>query len=432
MPEANPPLTSWTPRQTIGATLVVAGVGLGFLLLYLLQSVLFLLFVGVVVATALKPIIALVERLNVSHGTAVSLVYMTLGALLLLAIVTGLPLVVDQLTAMVDQVPKYYETLRQELLKLPGDLVQRLVGQLPADIFAPSETAEADAPGLNSLTQALSYGEPVLQGTLAAVAVLLFAFYWSLQEVRSIRALLMLAPPSKRKQVREILESMQSKVGAYLRGQGILCLVVGVLNFLAFLLIGLPYAVTLGVVAGVCEAVPMFGPVLGALPAALVALSVDPSKVIWVGVAAVVIQQMENYLLVPRVMDRSVGVNPVVTLLAIAGFGSILGFAGAILAIPLAAILQVLLTRFLLSSEALEPPPVTGRDAASLIRYQTRELIHDVRLQMRRQTVDDDDETDLIQEEIEAIARDLDRSLPEPAQAATASTNGNPPVEAAQ
>jgi len=97
----------------------------------------------------------------------------------------------------------------------------------------------------------------------------------------------------------------------------------------------------------------------------------------------------------------------------------------------LAAILQVLLTRFLLSSEALEPAPVTGRDAASLIRYQARSLVHDVRLQTR-QTTDDDDNADMIQEELESIARDLDRSLPEPAEAATASTHGNPSAEAPQ
>lgn len=422
MSDADTPWAAWSGRRTVQATLVVAAVACGFLLLWELQSVLFLLFVGVVVATALKPLVGLLERLNLSHSTAVTVVYITAGGLLLVGVVAGLPLIVDQLTAMVDQAPKYYESLRNQLLRLPGDLLQRLAKQLPETLFPPADTEQAAPPALDAMTQALSYGEPVLQGTLAAAVVLLFAFYWSLLEDRTLRALLMLASPQRREQVRDVLDSMQAKVGAYLRGQGILCLVVGVLNFIAYLIIGLPYATTLGIVAGICEAIPMFGPVLGALPAALVALSVDPTQVIWVGVAALVIQQIENYLLVPRVMDHSVGVNPVVTLLAIAGFGSILGFAGAVLAIPLAAILQVLLTRFLLSSEALEPAPVAGRDAASLIRYQARELARDVRLQARRQSADDD-ETDAIQEELEAIAHELDRFLPEPVEAASV-TNG--------
>jgi predicted PurR-regulated permease PerM len=409
-----------------------------FFLLYLLQSVFFLLFVGIVLATALRPLINATARLGFSHSTSVSLVYAVLAVVLLGAIIGGLPLLVDQLSAMVAEVPKYYEHLRTELLRVPSDLVRRAAKQLPEKILIPvvqepvaGEPASEQVPthpGLHAVTQALSYGQPVMRTVLAAGAVLLLAFYWSLQEDRTLRGILMAVPTAKRDSARELLDSILKKVGAYLRGQGILCLVVGSMNLVAFLIIGLPNAVSLGVLAGVCEAVPMFGPVLGAIPAMFVALSVDPSKVLWVIVAAGLIQQAENYLLVPRVMDKSVGVNPVVTLLAIAGFGSILGFAGAILAIPLAAIIQVLLDRFVLSGEALEPPKPEGRDAVSLIRYQARELIHDARMLTRRQGEEQID-GDPIEEELEAIALDLDRALPEPpppAEPATVAAAGTP------
>lgn len=414
MAHADAPLAEWTPRRTMIATIVVGAVCLAFFLLYLLQSVVFLLFVGVVIATALNPLIELLERLGIGRASAVAIVYAVLVILLVIVVAAGLPLVVDQLSAMIGEAPKYYETVRDALLRLPSDLLRRLAGRLPETVFSPAATG-GEAPiavsPLETVTQALSYGQPVLHGLLALVAALLFAFYWSLQEERSVRAVLLLVPAPKRDDARNLFESMQSKVGAYLRGQGLLCLVVGGLNFTAFLIIGLPYAVTLGIVAGLCEAIPMFGPVLGAIPAAIVAFSVDPSKVIWVGVAALLIQQAENYLLVPRVMDRSVGVNPVVTLLAIAGFGSVFGFAGAILAIPLAAIVQVLLERFVFSSEALEPKPLQGRDATSLLRYQARELIHDMRLQTRKAKSDTESITVPIEEELESIALDLDREL---------------------
>ena len=123
------------------------------------------------------------------------------------------------------------------------------------------------------------------------------------------------------------------------------------MSLMAYLIIGLPHALVLAIVAGVLEAVPVFGPVLGAIAPMLVALSVDPAQMVWVLLAAVVIQQSENYLLVPRIMDRSVGVNAVVTLLAIAGFSALEGLAGAVLAIPMAAIIQLLLDRYVLGAD---------------------------------------------------------------------------------
>jgi hypothetical protein len=122
-------------------------------------------------------------------------------------------------------------------------------------------------------------------------------------------------------------------------------------------------------------------------------------------------QQTENYLLVPRVMDRAVGVNPTVTLLAIAGFGALLGLPGAVLAIPLAAIVQLLVDRYLLSPEAMEPEHPERRDAVSILRYHVQELVQDIRLQVRHKTDATTSTNDRLEEAIEAIAQDLDLSL---------------------
>src|SRR5687768_18546916 len=98
----------------------------------------------------------------------------------------------------------------------------------------------------------------------------------------------------------------------------------------------------------------MVGPLLGAIPAALVALSIAPDKLIWVIIATVVIQQLENSLLVPRVMSKAVGVNPFVTLLSLFAFGSFFGVAGALMAIPIAAIIQLLLNHFVFQPATVE------------------------------------------------------------------------------
>jgi predicted PurR-regulated permease PerM len=207
---------------------------------------------------------------------------------------------------------------------------------------------------------------------------------------------------------------METKVGAYIAGQGILMLVVGSMALVAYWLIGLPYVLVLAFVAGVMEAVPLIGPLLGAVPAALVALSLGPDKLIWVIVATVVIQQLENSILVPRVMRRAVGVNPFVTLLALFAFGSLLGVAGALMAIPMAAIIQLLLNRFVFDPGAKEPAVTEGRNYTGRLRYEAQALAQDLRNQARQTQKGSDQDVrqrDQVMDEIEAIAIDLDMLL---------------------
>jgi hypothetical protein len=207
---------------------------------------------------------------------------------------------------------------------------------------------------------------------------------------------------------------METKVGAYIAGQGVLMLVVGMMALAAYWLIGLPYVLVLGLVAGVMEAVPLVGPLLGAIPAGMVALSLGHEKLVWVIVATIDIQQLENSILVPRVMRRAVGVNPFVSLLALFAFSSLLGIPGALMAIPMAAIIQILLNRFVFDTGAIEPEPMTGRDYASRLRYEAQDLAQDLRKQARLAKGGSDQvikEMDQVMDEIEAITTGLDTLL---------------------
>jgi hypothetical protein len=207
---------------------------------------------------------------------------------------------------------------------------------------------------------------------------------------------------------------MEAKVGSYIVGQGILCLIIGAMALIAYLLIGLPNAFVLALIAGVFEAIPMIGPLLGAVPAALVALSIGPDKLIWVIVATIVIQQLENSLLVPRVMRTAVGVNPFVTLLALFAFSSLFGIAGALMAIPMAAIIQLLLDRFVFHPAVMDPEVSAGRDYASRLRYEAQDLAQDLRKQARLEKGGSDlriKQIDHVMDEIEGITTDLDSLL---------------------
>ena len=130
---------------------------------------------------------------------------------------------------------------------------------------------------------------------------------------------------------------------------------IGVLSSLGYLAIGLPYPLALGALAGLLEFVPMVGPTLGAIPAVIVALSISPQAALLVVVYSIVIQMAENHILVPRLMGRSVGVSPIMVILAVFTFSSLLGITGAFLAIPLAAILQVLMDHLVVHAGVIVP-----------------------------------------------------------------------------
>lgn len=402
---------NWTFWQVVWATLVLAAVGLSFWLLYRFYQVIFILFVAVVIGTILRPIVLWLQRRGLPQKTGVLLVYLLLLALLIGFVLLLFPLIVEQSSTITAAIPGYYQNVYGWTLENPNQLTQSLRAILPDALSFLEPVQQTGQEMLDSAGQVLGYVASVANGFFTAVVILLLSAYWTLDGPRTIRTLLLLVPKSQRESIGELISAMEIKVGAYIAGQGILMLVVGSLALVAYWLIGLPYVLVLAFVAGVMEAVPLIGPLLGAVPAALVALSLGPDKLIWVIAATAIIQQLENSLLVPRVMHKAVGVNPFVTLLALFAFGSLLGIAGALMAIPLAAMIQILLNRFVFRPEALESESSAGRDYASRLRYEAQGLAQDLRKQARLSqagSVQAIQQTDQVMDEIEAIATDLD------------------------
>jgi predicted PurR-regulated permease PerM len=283
----------------------------------------------------------------------------------------------------------------------------------------PVEGEPPDEVVLLQVAQAFTYAGLVARGLLLVVSVFLLGFYWTLDSERTLRSLLLLIPMNQREGVREIISTIQARLGNYIRGQTILCLSIGGMALAAYLLIGVPYAFSLALFAGLMEAVPLIGPVLGAIPAALVVLgSGDPEKVLWVVVATVVIQTLEGNWLVPRIMGKSVGVSPFVTLLAIAAFSSLMGVAGAFLAIPIAAVVQVLMDRLLLQAPPGEQAMPESRDMLSVIRMDIQELTGDVRKQVREKDGAAGEDSDRMEDAIESIANELEQILVQASQTA--------------
>ena len=338
----------WTTSQVVLATIFVVCVFLTFWLLYRLRVLIFLLFVAIVIGIAIRPVVEWLQRRGISRNTGIIIIYILIAAVVLGFLALTFPVIADQATQLSQNLPQYYSEIHRALMNSSNRLLQNIALQMPSGLtLFLSRVPATDGGLLTQVTQTVFFANLAVKGILSVLAVFLLAYYWTQESSVIIRTLLRLAPLNRRHEIQQFFYLAEAKIGGYIRGQAILCLIVGAAAFFLYTLIGLPYTLVLALFAGVMEMVPIFGPALGAIPALLTALSTDPDKAIWVLVATGLIQMMENVWLVPRVMKTSMGVNPIISLLSLVAFGSVFGFAGALLALPLAAIIQLILDRIL-------------------------------------------------------------------------------------
>ena len=407
----------WTPRRVITATLVVLAIAAGFLLLFRFYMVVFLFLVAIMLGTVTKPTVGWLQKRGIRSEVGLILVYLALLALIGLFLLLVVPMLAGQISSVVDKLPEHYRELRQALINSNTRFIQRLALGLPVTIaFSLSSiaaTPPADNAALAAIGPALAIFGGVAKTIFVIVAILVMAYYWVQEGEVLVRRLVLMLPAERREPTRDLYTELEGKVSGYFRGQAILCLSVGLLVLIGYTIIGLPYAIGLALIMVVCEAVPMIGPLLGAIPAMLVAFTVAPDKILLTALVIFVAQMSENHILVPRIMDRSVGVNPIITILGIAAFGSLFGFAGALLAVPLSAMVQIIATRAMFRVPAAASDEV-GRGRAGILRLAAQELVQDVRKSSRvgpeaGALVDPDVER--AEDLLEAIAVDLDKML---------------------
>jgi predicted PurR-regulated permease PerM len=388
-------------------TAAVALVLLGIALIVALRYVLLLLFLSIVVATALAPLAERLKRWGIPQSVAVLVVFGLLIALVVGIVAAVVPFFAGQVTQVIVDLPERYAAVRQTIATSRSGIIRGLAAQMPSDPFQSITSDGGIALGATLTAMLPSLG----RGLLFSALVLFLSYYWLYYRARAVQSMALLVPLDYRAEAVEVWTQIEEKIGAFVRGLALLGLIIGVFSGAGFFLIGLPYALTIAIIAGLLEAVPYVGPFLTMAVAALVGLSVSPTLAAEAVGVAVVVQFIESSVVVPRVMDRAVGVRPVVTLLALAIFELLFGMLGALLAVPLAAVFQVLIDRFLLQSPPAANLDIGGRDRLALLRYQTQDLASDLRQQVRSKTEEIDEEVDMAEEELEALLLDLDGIL---------------------
>jgi predicted PurR-regulated permease PerM len=202
---------------------------------------------------------------------------------------------------------------------------------------------------LGALTQSLgsitgsfiSITTSVVGAVVAFFTVLFLTIYFLIDEQVFTKFLSSAIPQSKKEKVATVTNKISTKIGEWLRGQLLLCLTIGILVYIGLSIIGVKYALALAVISGVLEILPVVGPIISGVLAAIISLSISPLTALIVVVFYILLQQLENNLIVPKVMAKAVGLPPAIIIIAILIGGKLLGVVGALLAVPLIAIIYV-------------------------------------------------------------------------------------------
>ena len=310
--------------------------------LYLVRNVLLMVYVSALLAIGFSPAVRWIEqrrsigthRLKLPRWVAILLLYVGGLSVIALVIAIVVPPLVSQFRELWQNLPSYLNRL-QGALAGAGVVERRWEWSSLLD--------NAELPALGSILGALQ-GFIGVFGRL--VTVLLLPFYMLLEAETLRRTFVSFFPRENRRRVHRVIEDVTLKVGAWLGGQLLLAFVIGTTAAIGLWILGVPYFYVLGLIAAAGEMIPVIGPLLSAIPAILVGLTVSPQTALLVAVYFAIQQLVENNVLVPRVMQKQVGVSAVTILIALLIGSQLLGFIGAILAVPTAAIVQVLLQEF--------------------------------------------------------------------------------------
>ena len=309
---------------------------------FLVRNVLLLLYISGLLAIGFSPIIRLIERQRLlpvgdkrfPRWLAILVLYLFLIGTLVGIAMLAFPPLIEQGKALVDAAPKMFDRAQQFLID--RGLLQQRIGLREAVEAAP--VGENSQAAVGTVFGAIM---GVLGGIFGFVTILIVTFYILVDADNLRSAMLHLFSKQDRPRVAAASREIVGKVSAWLGGQLLLAGIIGSTSAIGLWLMGIPYFSVLALISAIGEMIPIVGPFLAAIPAIAVASTISIKKVLLVIVFFVVQQQIENHVLVPKVMERQVGVSAVTVIVALLIGGNLLGIVGAILAVPTAAILMV-------------------------------------------------------------------------------------------
>jgi predicted PurR-regulated permease PerM len=321
--------------------LKVVFVGLLAWFLWTIRSVVLLFLISIIISSAIDPVADFLRKRRIPRGLSVLLVYVVfLGILVSVGF-----LLVPPISQQIDEISK-------------TDVIDNLISKVGVfrENLSHSEWGRALNDNLKQFAGSLGgtlfqTTKGVVSGIVGVITVLTISFYLTAEENGMKNFIKHLAPYKHQAYVMGLVNKIQRKVGSWVLGQIILSVVIFGLTFVGLTVLKVEFALVLALIAGITEIIPYIGPFIGAIPAVLFAFLQNPPLAIAVIILYLVIQQLENHVIVPVVMSRSVGLNPVLVILAILVGGTLAGVMGALIAIPVVSGLSVFVADMMESND---------------------------------------------------------------------------------
>jgi predicted PurR-regulated permease PerM len=306
---------------------------LGLWLLYFVRDIILQLFVALLLMTILEPIVIFLTKIKIPKAISVLITYILVLGVLGGVIALIAPALAQQTTNFVNALPAYLANIGINS-SISWDLTSGILTQLGA------------IPG-----EILNFTFSIFSNVLSVVTVLIFTFYMLLTHDKLHDQAGFLFGEDRKERMGRIIRAWENKLGKWARGQLLLMFAVGLGMYIGLVLIGIPFALPLAILAGLLEIIPILGPIVAAIPAIIIGFGISP--VIGLGVTAVafLVHQLEGYVLVPKIMEKSVGVSPLLILISIAIGAKLLGVVGVIISVPFVITLQVLAKEYFLDKE---------------------------------------------------------------------------------
>jgi predicted PurR-regulated permease PerM len=292
-----------------------------------IRGILMAIFVSYILMAALLPAVKFLEQKKFPKLLAAAIPFLGATILIFLIILPLVPFILGQIQSLITGLPGYL------------DQSAKVLGfQVDARDVRSFITQESNNIGHN----AFSITSKVFGGVFSLLTVIIVSFYLLLYYDHFKRTIAQLFHKDQHELVVQTIERVDDKLGAWLRGQLLLSFSIGLMTWALLSILGLPYALPLALLAGILEIVPTLGPIISAVPAVIVALTISPTLAITVVLIYIVIQLVENNLLVPKIMEKAVGLNPIIVILSVTIGANLMGVFGALLSIPFVSFLTVL------------------------------------------------------------------------------------------
>jgi predicted PurR-regulated permease PerM len=320
-----------TARRSLVAALIVVGVVVAAIALWKLRILIALLFLAFTIAAAMRPGVDALHRRRIPRGVGIAVHYVALVAALGLLLYFVIPSAVDQIQ---EAVPTSSTELEQQARQSSG-IKERILREV-------QDRLDELPSGRELIDPAVTITVTAFEVMIGIIFTLACAAYWIFERERAERLVLSVVPRKRRRIVRDTWELIDRKLGAYVRGQLLLVVLVATVLSTAFWIIGLPFWLLIGVFAGVVELIPVIGPLAAGALAVGVGSTVSWQTALAAGVIVLVVRLVEDYTVIPRVLGHAVGLTPLTVLVSVSAIAILFGGFAVLLAIPVAAVLATL------------------------------------------------------------------------------------------